>query len=718
MRFFARQLRTHTFRRALFLFALVLAGTAAGAAAIDSEGELVERDRLVGNLGVAHADLGVYPDRAGNNPAPERSGGTTTISVPAGSEIVQSLVYWAGRGPGWEDPNIEVNGTSIDADIDYRWETPSYDQSTYVTDISDAGVIGDGTTTLTISGADQNGERFYGIGFLVIYENPALPEVEMQLLEGNEFAFFDDTFFDEIGEAAVHTSVNCTQFSPSIEDRDLLTFSRIMGVDAGRGDGPPRTQRLQWWTGTTAIATPIADGLVQIPTQTPSGSVDNPVATKVPATGEWGSDTFEAPATLAAGDTHHCNQLQSVSIGDGAGASLSLTNQGAAAETVHRLGNLVWFDLDDDGMAEVGEPGIDGVTVQLFREGEDEPLATTITADDGSYAFEGLLCGSYRVEIPADQAVWTVDGVEVDPADFAAGSVNNPDANSDDDNDNNGVADGAVISSGLVQIGDCGEDGDFSNDASNEPTGELVRKDGTERADSADDPFEDVRSNVSVDIGLTGDLPVEVCDAAGNVVVDGEEGVDGAAAANCGDDTEVCDAAGNVVVDGEEGVNGAAAANCDPAGLIDPIENGVVCDEAGNIVADGEEGVNGAAAANCGDDTEVCDAAGNIVADGEEGVNGAAAANCGDDEVVTVVVGGTVECPAGSARAGENVQPGESCDEVTTEVQGQVETNDPGALAITGVTSRVFVLSALIVLVLGMWFTVASAWFRPTRRNW
>ena len=493
MGFFTK--RSRTFSRALFAFVVILAGTAAAAAAIDSEGELVERSRFVGNLGVAHADIGVYPDRAEVNPAPEFTGGTTSISVPEGSEIVQTLVYWAGRGQDWSDPSIVVNGQSIDADIDYRWDTPSYAQSTYVTDITASGIVGTGNTALTVSGADHDGERFYGIGFLVVYEDSSLPEVELQLLEGNEFAFFRETFFDEVGEAALHTSVNCTQFDPALEARELATFSRIMGVDAGRSDGPPRTQVLQWWTGTEAIETPVVDGLVQIPSQQPQGSVDNPVEPKVAPTAEWGSDTFVTTIELAAGDTHHCNQLQSVSLGDGAGASLSQTNQGAAAAAVYRLGNLIWLDDDDDGMAEIGEPGIDGVTVEVFREGEDEPLASTTTSDDGSYEFEGLLCGNYRVEVPAGQGVWTIDGDEVSPTDFMPGSISNPEANDDSDNDNNGFTEGAAISSGIVQIGDCGEDGDFADDASNEPTDEVDRKTGP---DDDDDDFADELSLIHI----------------------------------------------------------------------------------------------------------------------------------------------------------------------------------------------------------------------------
>jgi len=712
--------RMRTFFRALAAFGLVLVGTAAAAAAIDSEGELVERGRLVGNLGVAHADIGVYPDRAEVNPVPELSGGTTAISVPEGSEVVQTLVYWAGRGADWADPNIVINGQSVDAEIDYRWETPTFDQSTYVADITDAGIVGVGDTTLTVTGADQNGERFYGIGFLVVYEDSSLPEVELQLLEGNEFAFFDITFSDDTGESALHSTVNCTNFEASIEARDLITFSRIMGVDAGRSDAPARSQRIQWWTGTEPVATPINDGIVGIPSITPQGSVDNPVAPEVAPTATWGSDTFETNVELAAGDTHHCAQVQSVSIGDGAGASLSQTNQGAAAQTVHRLGNLIWLDSDDDGMAEIGEPGIDGVTVELFREGADAALASTVTADDGSYHFEGLLCGNYEVQIPGGQAGWTIDGAAVDPTTLVPSSVQNAEANDDSDNDNNGVAQDGAIVAGSVQIGDCGDDGDFANDASNEPTDEVDRKEGP---DDDNDGFADARSNTSVDIGLVLDV---VCDADGNVIVDGEEGVNGASAANCGDDPiVVCDASGTVV-DGPEGVNGASAENCgDDEGVTDVAV--AVCNEDGVVevtAADGtvtvtdtvcdEDDDNGVTAAVCNEDGDLVITTG----DGTETIVEVAAVTC--DDPVDVEVGGVVECPAGTDRAGEIVDAGVACDDeetVPVEVGGITEEPAEGVLAITGVTSRAFVLIGLIAAVLGMWFAVAGAWFRPAGRR-
>ncbi len=588
--------------------ALIIVSAATAAWAIESEGEMISRDRLVGNLGVAHADVGVYPDRAVTNPSPERSSGSDTLTIPAGAEVIDAVVYWAGRGPGWSDDQIIVNGTAVTADIDYSWSSEGWDQTTYVADLDDAGLtFTPGTSTVDISGLDQKGERFYGAGVIVIYEDSSLPEVELELFEGNEFAFFLDTFADDIGNSAEHTNVSCQVFAPSVEDRSITSFSRIMGVDAGRSDAPPRTQRLQWWTGTEAVTAPVVDGIVGIPDAAPAGSVDNPVAAKVPVTEQWGSDVYETQVDLPAGATHLCTQLQSVSIGDGAGASLSLTNQGASGETVHRIGNLVWLDSNEDGMADAGEPGIDGVTVELIKVGTTDPIATTTTSNDGEYLFDGLLCGTYKVVIPGSQTGWAVAGEAVDAADIMPGMINNPNANDDSDNDNNGVADGDMLMSGEVEIGDCGDDGDFSNSASNEPTNETDRKGGPD--DDADEVsvidgnYDDVRSNVSVDFSFVsntcvanddGTFPADAVNADGEPCSEcdtadpapGAVDADGELCNPCDADTPAADAVGP---DGEPcnpcnvtnpapGVVDADGEPCNPCDAADPAPGAVDAD--------------------------------------------------------------------------------------------------------------------------------------------
>jgi uncharacterized repeat protein (TIGR01451 family) len=63
-----------------------------------------------------------------------------------------------------------------------------------------------------------------------------------------------------------------------------------------------------------------------------------------------------------------------------------------------RLGDFVWTDVNANGVQDSGEPGIDGVTVNLL-DGSGNPTGqTTTTSSGGAYAFTGLTPGSYIVE--------------------------------------------------------------------------------------------------------------------------------------------------------------------------------------------------------------------------------------------------------------------------------------------------------------------------------
>ena len=55
----------------------------------------------------------------------------------------------------------------------------------------------------------------------------------------------------------------------------------------------------------------------------------------------------------------------------------------------------VWLDTNRNGVMEAGEPGIPGVTVQLWSKGLILRMATTLA--DGRYAFSYLTPGTYRI---------------------------------------------------------------------------------------------------------------------------------------------------------------------------------------------------------------------------------------------------------------------------------------------------------------------------------
>ncbi len=70
------------------------------------------------------------------------------------------------------------------------------------------------------------------------------------------------------------------------------------------------------------------------------------------------------------------------------------------------IGDFIWEDLDGDGVQDGGEPGIDGITVELTFAGPDgsfgtldDVVLTDVTAGGGAYLFDTLPPGDYTVDV-------------------------------------------------------------------------------------------------------------------------------------------------------------------------------------------------------------------------------------------------------------------------------------------------------------------------------
>jgi choice-of-anchor A domain-containing protein len=94
------------------------------------------------------------------------------------------------------------------------------------------------------------------------------------------------------------------------------------------------------------------------------------------------------------------------------------------------IGDYVWFDANGNGLQDAGEPGINGVVVDLYDSTQTKLLATTTTAYggpnnvNGFYQFTGLSAGNYVVAVDA-----TTLPVNYTPTISSAGS--NPAIDSD-----------------------------------------------------------------------------------------------------------------------------------------------------------------------------------------------------------------------------------------------------------------------------------------------
>lgn len=70
-----------------------------------------------------------------------------------------------------------------------------------------------------------------------------------------------------------------------------------------------------------------------------------------------------------------------------------------AGYTATGVGDFVWNDLDADGLQDSGEPGVQGVTVELLLASNNSVVSTTTTDVNGQYHFSGISANSYKIRI-------------------------------------------------------------------------------------------------------------------------------------------------------------------------------------------------------------------------------------------------------------------------------------------------------------------------------
>ncbi len=89
-------------------------------------------------------------------------------------------------------------------------------------------------------------------------------------------------------------------------------------------------------------------------------------------------------------------------------------------DTKGTIGDFVWNDINNNGVQDAGEPGVQGVTVTLYGSDGITVLGTMLTDASGFYQFANLTAGSYSV------------GFSLLPGGFSFGTAN---AGSDDTKD-------------------------------------------------------------------------------------------------------------------------------------------------------------------------------------------------------------------------------------------------------------------------------------------
>jgi hypothetical protein len=75
------------------------------------------------------------------------------------------------------------------------------------------------------------------------------------------------------------------------------------------------------------------------------------------------------------------------------------TNTPTRTPTPVNVGNFVWDDLDADGLQDAGEPGLAGVTVQIWNSTKTQLIDQAVTNASGIYSLQTPGPGDYRVRV-------------------------------------------------------------------------------------------------------------------------------------------------------------------------------------------------------------------------------------------------------------------------------------------------------------------------------
>ncbi|MEG1059555.1 MAG: SdrD B-like domain-containing protein [Clostridia bacterium] len=78
-------------------------------------------------------------------------------------------------------------------------------------------------------------------------------------------------------------------------------------------------------------------------------------------------------------------------------------NAGLLSNNKGEIGSFVWNDLNENGIYEIEEPGVNGMTVELYDKTQTTLLGTTVTKNNNSnqpgyYSFTGLAADSYYIK--------------------------------------------------------------------------------------------------------------------------------------------------------------------------------------------------------------------------------------------------------------------------------------------------------------------------------
>jgi Ca2+-binding RTX toxin-like protein len=257
-----------------------------------------------------------------------------------------------------------------------------------------------GTTVVaTTTTAANGGYSFSGVA-------PGNYTVSVTKATGDTFSTASTANVTTTSGSAI-TAPSVGEYAPSTITGTVFNDENGNGVQ-NAGDPGFASQTVQLLQGTTVVATTttgtsgtysfsgVAPGSYTVSVSHLAGDTFSPVGTSTTLPDSIVSAAGKASVTATSGST-------------------TVVNAGEESLGTGSISSVVFFDGLSDGTYHVGDPGVEGVTVELLS--GSKIVATTTTNSSGVYSFNGIAAGSYTVKViaPAGTSFSTTEHASGNP---------------------------------------------------------------------------------------------------------------------------------------------------------------------------------------------------------------------------------------------------------------------------------------------------------------
>ena len=349
---------------------------------------------------------GVCPGEIGDFVWNDLDGDGQADGVEPGLDGVDINLY-RDDGDGAFDPGVDALTSTETTRAGGRYLFQDLQPGTYFVDVVDASAPADMTLstandpTPRVAIVSDQSYRDADFGYVLLdFGDASAPSYPTSLAENGARHVLDSVTFLGLSadaEADVHPShpgASCDDDRDGNDDEDGVVFTSSLG--------PNRLVGLE----VTASAPGLLNAWIDFDRDGDWDESGERVFSDTPLVAGLNTLRFPTPADAVVGTTYARFRFSTQSglstsglapDGEVEDYQIEIEPTVAAAVGSGSIGDLVWLDIDENGVYDSGEPGMDGIVVQLTNDAGATSMMTT--SPGGRYRFVGLSAGVYTLQI-------------------------------------------------------------------------------------------------------------------------------------------------------------------------------------------------------------------------------------------------------------------------------------------------------------------------------